>query len=198
MCSTSNRRFLDLATGLYACDSQTAQALDARRADVAWTMITREDYPGWLHMLNEGATTLWEFWKPEYSLNHPDFGIVGIFFYQGIGGIRPDPAGPGFKKFIVAPQPVGDLKWARTRFRSIHGTIATDWKREGPQFTLELTVPANTSAMLFVPAQDAQSAREVDRPVGSAEGATFLRYENGRAVYAVPSGTYRFASHLLP
>lgn len=170
--------------------------LDARRADVAWTMLSREDYPGWLHMLNQGATTLWEFWTPNFSLNHPDFGIVGIFFYQGIGGIRPDKAGPGFKRFIVAPEPVGDLKWAHTQFRSLHGPIATDWKRDGQQFTLELAVPPNTTATLYLPARDAQSARQIDFPIGARGGATLLRHESGRAVYAVPSGKHRFASQL--
>jgi alpha-L-rhamnosidase len=144
-------------TGMLGTGSLVHALLNAQRADVAWTMITSEDYPGWLNMINNGVTTLWEFWKPTHSLNHPDFGVVGIFFYKGIGGIRPDPSGPGFKKIIIRPEVVGDLTWAKVSYRSIHGLIVMDWKVDGHRFTLKVTIPANTSATVHVPSKDATS-----------------------------------------
>ena len=168
------------------------------RDDLAWAMVTREQYPGWLHMLNQGATSIWEAWNGDGSLNHPTFGCVGFWFYEGLAGIRPDPAAPGFKKIIIRPAVVGDLTWARAWYDSVHGRIRSQWQRRGDRLTLRFTIPANTTATVFVPARDAASVSESGRPAASAEGVTFLRTEPGAAVYSVGSGSYSFQSTLPP
>jgi alpha-L-rhamnosidase len=240
--ATFNAKYLDTATGLYAKDSQTAQALplaldlapEAKQAlildqlvqsisgsrqnhisagivgalylfhvlmehgrdDLAWAIIAQEDYPGWLHMINQGATSIWEAWNGGGSRNHPTFGCVGFWFYQGLAGLRPDPAAPGFKKIIIHPAVVGNLAWAKARYDSIHGRILSGWKREGSQLFLDVTIPPNTTATLFVPAQDAHSVRESGRLAAVAEAVKFLRTEPGTAVFAVGSGSYSFVSTL--
>ena len=125
-------------------------------------------------------------------------GAIGLWFYQSVLGIRPDPTGPGFHKFILAPQPdpASGLTWARGTYDSIHGRIVSDWTCGNGHFTLLAVIPANTTATVYVPAKDAAGVTESGRPAAKAKGVKFLRLENGAAVYAVNSGTYRFQSRI--
>jgi alpha-L-rhamnosidase len=114
-------------------------------------------------------------------------GQIEEWFYHDFAGIRS--AGNGFKKIIIAPQPVGDVTWVKCSYDSVRGKITSIWKRDGNQFTLETIIPANTTAEVFVPAGS-------EHAVQPPPGATFLRMENDRAVFAIGSGTYVF--HIKP
>jgi alpha-L-rhamnosidase len=115
---------------------------------------------------------------------------------ESLAGIRPDPDGPGFKKTIIKPNMVGDLQWVNAHHDSPYGRILSNWKREGGKISMDVTIPANTTATVFVPAKDAAGVTESGKPAGEAEGVKFLRFENNAAVYAVGSGTYQFQSQL--
>jgi alpha-L-rhamnosidase len=78
----------------------------------------------------------------------------------------------------------------------MYGMLKSSWKREKGQFTLEVTVPANTTATVWVPAKDAAAVRESGRKVADVKGARFVRSDGGRAVFEVDSGTYMFRSSL--
>ena len=163
------------------------------RPDVAARLVTQRDYPGWATLMKEGVFK--ENWKGEHALMPSLGGPVGAWFYRTVLGIRPAPDGPGFSRIILQPEPVAGLTWARGHFDSRHGRILSDW-RIAPEgtFHLEIEIPANTSATVFVPATDVASVRESDTPAASAPGVRFLRHESGRAVFAVGSGTYRFTA----
>ena len=118
------------------------------------------------------------------------------WFYQGPAGIRPDESGPGFKKVIIKPAVVGDLTWVKCFHESPYGRIVSNWKRDGRKLAMEVTIPANTTATVSVPANDAGSVTESGKPAANAVGVKFLRMGNSAAVYAVGSGTYRFESHM--
>ena len=166
------------------------------RNDLAFTMATQKDFPGWGYMLAQGATTMWEQWDGYWSQIHACYTSPGGWMYQGLAGIRPDETGPGFKKIIIKPGVVGDLTWVKCGYDSIHGRIVSDWKREGDKLTMEVTIPANTTATVFVPAKDAAGVTEYGKPATKAKGVKFLRMEASAAVYEVGSGTYRFQSTL--
>jgi len=170
--------------------------LEAGRSDLTYTMVNQKDYPGWGYMLSQGATTFWEQWNGYWSQIHACFANPGGWFYQGLAGIRPDEAGPGFKKIIIKPAVVGDLTWVKCSYDSIHGRIVSNWKRDGSKLTMEVTIPANTTATVYVPAKDVAGVTESGKPVAKADGMKFLRMENDAAVYDVGSGTYRFGSAL--
>ena len=123
-------------------------------------------------------------------------GAIGMWLYQSVLGIRPDPAGPGFQKFILAPQPdpATGLTAAQGHYDSVHGRIGSDWTLAAGRFTLHATIPANTTATVFVPAKDRNSVLESGKPAGEAAGVKFLRMEEGTAVYQVGSGEYHFTS----
>jgi alpha-L-rhamnosidase len=111
-----------------------------------------------------------------------------------VAGIGDDPAGPGFKKIIIRPQPAGDLTWARASYDSIRGKITSDWKHAAGKFTLNVTIPANTTATVFIPAASSETVTEGGRPAAQSGGVKFLRMENDRAVFEIESGAYTFGS----
>jgi alpha-L-rhamnosidase len=130
------------------------------RDEVACEILTQPDFPGWVHMLNNGATTVWETWEGGSSRNHPALAVVDAWLYQAIGGITPNPDAIAFERFTVAPQPLGDVTWARTTHQTIRGLIESAWAIETNKFTLHLTVPAGTRAQVVLPSVEGPLARE--------------------------------------
>ena len=169
---------------------------DGGRSDVIFDMNNQSDKPGYGYQLNHGATSLTEAWNARRgsSQDHFMLGQIQEWFYHDLAGIGCDPAGPGFKKIIINPQPVGDVTWVKASYDSIRGKIVSDWKRDGDRFTLNVTIPANTTATVFVPAKSAESVTEDGRPAAQSPEVEFLRIENGRAVFAVTSGKFEFES----
>ncbi|MCX6925838.1 MAG: hypothetical protein NT154_21925, partial [Verrucomicrobia bacterium] len=164
------------------------------RNDLLYTVFNQTTYPGWGYMLTQGATTFWEQWNGYYSQIHSCFTSPSGWFYQGLAGIRPDETAPGFKQIVIKPALVGDLTWVKASYDSIHGRIVSNWRREGDKLSMETTIPANTTATVFMPAIDTAGVTESGQPATQAEGVKFLRMENHAAVYAIGSGTYRFQS----
>lgn len=109
------------------------------------------DHPSWGYMVENGATTLWEQWNGHWSQIHSCFASADNWLYQGLAGIRPDPKGPGFKKIIIEPAVVGDLMWVRAHHDSPYGRIAVAWQREGKKVSLDVEIPANTTATIHLP-----------------------------------------------
>jgi alpha-L-rhamnosidase len=166
------------------------------RNDLVFTMFNQTTYPGWGYMVKKGATTLWEQWNGFWSHIHSCFTSPDNWFYQGLAGIQTDPAAPGFKNTIIKPAIVGDVTWVKSHHDSLYGRIVSNWKREGEKLTMDVTIPPNSTATVFVPAKDAASVTESGKPVGEAVGVKFLRMENHAAIYAVGSGNYQFQSQL--
>lgn len=181
-----------VSTGIYGTKMLFDVMREENRADIAYAVANQRTYPGWGHMLEEGATTLWESWKkPDNanSLNHPMFGSVSEWFYRSVLGINP--AAPGFKKTIIKPQPAGDLTWAKGSYRSIQGLIVSNWKKEKNKFYLEVEIPANTTAEIWMPAKENDKLTESGKSLKDQQ-LRVDRFENGYAVIMVPSGRFTF------
>jgi alpha-L-rhamnosidase len=145
-----------LSTGIFGTKFMLQALADLGRADVAFTMVNQRTFPGWGHMLEGGATTLWEHWEfsdNTFSHNHPMFGSVSEWFYRVLGGINPAPDAVGFDKIIIRPQPVGDLKWVKSSYNSAHGKIVSEWSREPGKFRLRIRVPVGAEATVLLPAK---------------------------------------------
>jgi hypothetical protein len=169
---------------------------DGGRSDVIFDMNNQSEKPGYGYQLARGATSLTEAWDaaPHASQNHFMLGQIMEWFYHDLAGIRPDENGPGFKNIILHPSPAGDITWVKASHRTARGIISVEWHRENGMFSYAVTIPPNTTATVFVPASDAASVRESDRPAARAPGVKFLRMEAGAAVYTISSGTYRFSA----
>ena len=126
--------------------------------DLAYRMINQTTYPSWGYMVEKGATSIWELWnsdteRPEgmNSRNHFALGCIGEWMWNTLAGINISDDVPGFKEFIVKPEPVGDLSWVKASYETNYGLVEVDWKVDGSIFTMNLTVPANTSAVVTMP-----------------------------------------------
>jgi len=171
------------------------------RTDLAFKIATQTTYPGWGYMIEKGATTIWELWNGDTadpamnSGNHVmQIGDLGVWFYEYLAGIRSDPEHPGFKHAIIRPYPVEGLKFVNASHRSLYGTVRSSWKSDNGHFTLDVVVPANTTATIYVPARNGSVVTESGQPVNKAKGVQAARNENGMAVFNVESGSYLFAS----
>lgn len=162
------------------------------RADVAYRLATQTTPPSYGHWIERGATTLWEDWGGGASLNHIMFGDISAWFYKVLAGINA--ATPGFKRIVIKPHVLGDLTFARASYDSIHGRIVSDWKVENRTFALSVTIPANTTATVYIPAAGKDKVMEGGMAADRAEGVRFRRMEEGYALFAVGSGTYKFTA----
>jgi len=186
-----------LTTGIFGTKYMLDALTRAGRADVAYTLANQRDFPGWGHMLDKGATTLWEHWEfsdNTYSHNHPMFGSVSEWFFKGIAGIQPDPQAEGFDRIIIRPNPVGDLTWAKGSYQSVRGPIKSEWKKADGKLTLRVAIPPNTTATVYVPAAAAERVTEGGNPASKSSGVRLLRSERGAAVFQIGSGEYEFVS----
>jgi alpha-L-rhamnosidase len=157
----------------------------AGRSDVIYKLINQDEKPGYGFQLKQGATALAESWHASLGASHNHFmlGQVIEWFYADLVGIAPDPAAPGFKNVIIRPQPVGDLTWVEGSYASVHGPVSVRWDHLDGKFTLKVTIPANTTATVYLPSR-------VEHPVADSEQVTWLRREGDRSVYRIESGSH--------
>jgi alpha-L-rhamnosidase len=152
--------------GLYAQPLFLWALTTIGRHDVAYQVVSQTSYPSWGHMAREG-TAMAEGYGAGYS--HLGRASIGAWIFETLCGIRPHPDYPGFKRFIVRPEPAGDLRWAKATHKSPYGTIESHWRiEEGHAFALDLTVPPNSTAVVYLPAEG--KATEGGQPVASADG----------------------------
>ena len=175
-------------------------------SELAYRILQNQQYPSWLYSIDQGATSIWERLNgytvergfggnnSMNSFNHYSFGAVGQWLMSYSLGIQRDE--PGFQKFILQPEPdpTGVMTAAEGSYNSMYGRIRSAWKVDGPVLTYRATVPANTSATLYLPATTAEAVKEGGKKVGEAKAVTFVKHENGKAVYRLESGNYVFTS----
>jgi alpha-L-rhamnosidase len=183
--------------------------------DLAVKLFQSRKFPSWGFEVENGATTIWERWNSYTrdkgfggeqnasmnSFSHYSFGAVCEWMFRTLVGIDSD--GIGYRRILIRPMPggcfVGDrnapaLNWVRAHYDSIRGRITSEWKMDAGAFHLKVTIPANTTATVFMPARDVADVLEKDVPVQKAEGVIFLQMEGDRAVLQVGSGSYDFRS----
>ncbi len=171
----------------------------------AYRLMTLRTVPSWGYMVAEGATTIWERWDGYVkgrgfqdpgmnSFNHWAFGAAGEWVWRELAGLNADDDRPGYKHFFIRPRPCGDLGWVKSRYDSIHGPITSDWKIADGRFALCVAIPANTTATVYVPANDAAAVTEGGKPAAEAMGVKFVKMDGGAAVFSVESGRYEFAA----
>ena len=183
-----------LDVGLVGVPILVEQLMAADRNDLVHTIAAQETFPGWGYMLANGATTTWEHWDAKRSHIHNCYNGIGVWFYRGLAGIRPDDAAPGFKHFILRPALLNGLTWVKARQDTVHGPIESAWRIEDGRFLWDLAIPANTTATVMVPADDAKTVMESKDPAAQAEGLRFVRTDGPYAVFEAVAGRYAFSA----
>jgi alpha-L-rhamnosidase len=126
------------------------------------------------------------------SFNHYAYGAIGDWLYSKVAGIDVDPSRPGYKRIVVEPHPGGKLTHARASLDSISGTIVSGWRRDGSSVVYSVTIPANTTAVVRLPAAAIAHVKESGKALDKAEGCTVKGSKNGRVEIAVGAGSYTF------
>ena len=166
--------------GMHGAYFLLKQLMEDDRNDLIYTMVSKEDNPSWGNMLKQGATTSWETWTGGSHI-HDTLISVGAWFIQGVGGIRVDEKSPGFRHFLLKPTRVGNLTFARSSYRSIHGLIESNWQVDGKTLRFDGAVPAGTTATLYLPCS------------ATAAGAVM---EKGRTKVELTGGRYSYGCRL--
>ncbi|GIX50672.1 MAG: rhamnosidase [Limisphaera sp.] len=197
-----------LATGFLGTPFVLFALEKAGHPELAWRMVLNKTYPSWLQQVIWGATTMWERWDgwtPDRgfqdpgmnSFNHYWLGCVAEWLYSRAAGIDMD--APGFKTIRIRPAipRTGEgLDRVSAHYDSIRGRIESRWRLDGKRLELEVLVPPNTTALVYVPARDPGLVRESGQPVDQAPGVEVHGREADELVLRIGSGRYRFTSEL--
>lgn len=166
---------------------------DGNRDDVLWDVLQQDDQPSYGYFMEStsanpgGMTTLGERWTRGDSKNHMILAQIEEWFQTGLAGIRATEGVTAYGKLRFQPKVVGDLRHVEASYTTPKGEARSTWTKSDRGLQLSVTVPANTTAEVWVPTAHVQ---EVTAP-GRAE---FVRTQGNWAVYAVPSGEFTFTS----
>lgn len=144
--------------------------------DAAYDLLLQEERPSWLYQVKRGATTIWEHWDAirengsfkswrMLSFNNYAFGAIGAWLLGSVAGINPDETQPGYKHVIIRPRIDRRLSFARASYESIHGLMESGWELSGNTLILEVRIPANATAEVFIPEDFSAEVSESGRPV---------------------------------
>ncbi|MBQ7350469.1 MAG: family 78 glycoside hydrolase catalytic domain [Bacteroides sp.] len=140
-----------IATGLVGISILTQWATQNQEADFVYGMLKKRTYPGYLYMIDNGATLTWEEWDGERSQLHNCYNAIGSWFIQALAGITPDEDTPGYRRFHVRPQMVDGITWVKASKDTPYGMLSVKWESKGDAFTLSVEVPVGTTAMVCLP-----------------------------------------------
>lgn len=175
---TVNRFQGHLATGLVGIPVLTEWAVKNGQAEWMYQMLKKRDYPGYLYMLDNGATTTWEHWNGERSHIHNCYNGIGTWFYQALAGIMPDESKPGYKHIWIKPQVVNDISWVQASKDTPYGLLKVRWEKKESSFVLDVQIPVGASASVALPFP-AESVCVNGQP------------SQGKEVLELESGSYR-------
>jgi alpha-L-rhamnosidase len=186
-----------LTTGILGTQFALDVLADAGHADVAYSLLLRTEYPSWGYMLRNGATTIWENWSGELqdagriSRNHFALGAVSGFLFRRVAGI--DAALPGFAAIAIRPVLDHRIKRVGAQYDSVMGRISTDWMiHSDGTFQLDVVVPANTTACVYLPAPPGGRIEEGGVNVANHGDLRLIGWRDHEALIEVGSGKYRF------
>jgi hypothetical protein len=182
------------ATGFVALPYLLQFLTENYQTELANRIVNQQTYPSWKTLMHDGV--LAEGWNGGGAQMPSCGGAVGGWLFQSVLGIRPDPAGPGFKRFIIAPQPdpATGLTEAAGWYDSIQGRIESRWKLADHAITMQITVPTNTTATIRIPAADPKQVSESGKPVGQDPSVRILRQDPGALFVEVDGGKYSFTA----
>ena len=162
--------------------------------DLLYDLVCQENGPGYAEQLRKNATTLTEAWdaNPASSQNHCMLGHAEEWFYNGLAGIGTDADKPGFKRVIVKPAFVPALDYVQAHHDSPFGRIEVFWKRQGREIVLQVTVPANCEARVFLPARSMTAIKESGQPVNFHNGIRQSGVRQTLRWFDIGSGDYTF------
>ena len=173
--------------------------------DIAYKLLLQEDYPSWLYPVKMGATTIWERWdgeKPDStfqtpgmnSFNHYAYGAIGDWMYRKMVGLDTYEDGPGYKHIKVQPHIGGGFTNASASLQTYYGKLSNTWKIEIDKILMDVEIPANTTATIYMPAANADAVTESGKALRAISEIKITGMEDGYVVLQLGSGVYHFSA----
>jgi hypothetical protein len=164
------------------------------KSQLLFDMNARDDVPGYGFQLKKGATALTESWPAleNVSNNHLMLGHLMDWFYAGLAGIRQSENSVAYKEIVIYPEMVNGISQAKASFQSPYGEIISGWEKTGDQIKMEITIPVNTEALIFIPAENETLVTESGKPLEKCSDIEITEHKNGRLICRVGSGQYSF------
>lgn len=188
-----------LSTGVIGTQFLMRTLTENGRADLAYRMASQKTYPSWGYMIENGATAIWELWNgntaaPKMnSQNHVMMlGDLLIWYYENLAGIKS--AGAGYKEIVMKPEMFNGLNMVNASYYSAHGLIKSNWTKSAKEFKWKVTIPANATARISIPAKSAEQVKEGGKKATAVSGLKFIQMEGDRAVFELGSGDYSFVA----
>jgi alpha-L-rhamnosidase len=168
---------------------------EAGRSDVIFDMNNRSDVPGYGFQLAKGATSLTESWQalPEVSNNHFMLGHIMEWFYRGLLGIDQTDSAVGYKEILIHPQVVGDVTSAKGGYECMYGMIQSSWEKKKNVFKLKIEIPANTTAVVYLPAGEHFKIKEASSKIDKSDDIKIIGWDKGKLELKLGSGSYSFS-----
>ncbi|WP_185781823.1 alpha-L-rhamnosidase [Croceivirga lutea] len=196
-----------LMTGFIGTASLNHALSDNGKSETAYRLLQQTSYPSWLYSVKNGATTIWERLNSYTvengfsgnnsmnSFNHYSFGAVAAWMYNYSLGIQRDEKNPGFKHFVLQPKPdpTKEMKFAKGYYDSMYGRIKSEWMWQDDGWKYKTTVPANTSATLYLEANSVKNITVNGRKLKKAKEIHFVVDTKDKSLkIELNSGTYTF------
>lgn len=167
--------------------------------DIAYRLYTQTEYPSWLFPVKQGATTMWERWNSYTikegfgevsmnSFNHYAYGAIEEWIMSHNLGIQRDENRPGYKHILMQPKIDDTFSFVKGGFRSVYGDISSAWEIKSSGTEIEFTIPANTTATFTLPVSSMDNLKLKK----GKKGVSSKSFDDGKAVYELKSGTYKF------
>lgn len=198
-----------MTTGFLGTKPLLAVLTNADQNDLALRLLQSRRFPSWGYEIINGATSIWERWNSftkengfgesgMNSFSHYSFGAVCQWMFQDLAGI--DTKGPGYKHIIIRPHPptAGSnpdhkpINWVRATYDSIHGPIVSNWSKSKSSFVLEVSIPANTTATVYLPDANIENVTESNKSLSKAPGILNTKKVNNDLAVTIGSGSYNF------
>ncbi len=172
--------------------------------DMSYNLLLQEKYPSWLYPVKMGATTIWERWdgiKPDGSFqvpsmnsyNHYSYGAIGDWMYRTMVGLDTYEDGPGYKHSRVQPHIGGGFTNASASLQTYYGKLSSGWKVEADKVLMDVEIPANTTATVFVPANSVEAVTEGGASLSANKDLQVVKVAGGYVELTVGSGVYHFS-----
>ena len=184
-----------ISTGVVGTQFLMRTLTEYGRGDLAYKLASNKTYPSWGYMVENGATTIWELWNgntadPEMnSQNHVMLlGDLLVWYYEHMAGIKSNPELPGFKQIIMKPDFKAGLSYVNASYTSAYGLIKSHWKKSKSNLVWEIIVPANSSALVYLPTNNASKVTLNNKKLNGSSNQ--FSEENDYLKITLKSGTY--------
>ncbi|RAV10922.1 alpha-L-rhamnosidase [Paenibacillus contaminans] len=192
-----------ISTGIHGTRWLLAVLADNGYEEIAYKLLMQTGYPSWFYSVLQGATTIWERWdgwteekgfqRPGMnSFNQYALGSVGEWIFRFVGGIDLDDRVPGYKHIRIHPRIGGGLDHVASRYESIQGPISCNWRRLDDRLSIDVSIPAGTTAVVRIPANPGQHVTESGGSLEAAIGLTVSEHTNDAVFVEIGSGDYLF------